>query len=265
MSQKKQALQHGVGRTVDGQFGQPDMLVRLDAQKRECDAGVIFHAGRALELALQVLYARGTDRIPGREYPGVPEKEIERDRKSHSLERLYARVLIDMSERPLGAAFEHVYQEALHRGLVDVVVDRKIRTTVFLPESKPFYVARIDKISDGVESTRDHTGDSELSDSARWHEVFESMFSAASGADLQTDPGNFVEFLQMADTVYYDSDIDVHRRRNMRWAGYSARDHEYGRPYKTIGTAFFARLVRGVIGISLGNRGRGQKVSLTGG
>ncbi len=36
----------------------------------------------------------------------------------------------------------------------------------------------------------------------------------------------------------------------MRWAHYSARDHEYGRPYVVIGTKFFARLVRGVIGLS---------------
>ena len=36
----------------------------------------------------------------------------------------------------------------------------------------------------------------------------------------------------------------------MRWAGYSARDHEYGRPYVVIGTGFFGRLVNRVIKLS---------------
>lgn len=36
----------------------------------------------------------------------------------------------------------------------------------------------------------------------------------------------------------------------MRWAHYSARDHERGRPYVVVGTRFFARLVRGLVAMS---------------
>ena len=58
----------------------------------------------------------------------------------------------------------------------------------------------------------------------------------------------FEDFLQKADSVYYAGESS--KRKNMRWAHYSARDHEYGRPYVVIGTKFFARLVRGIIGLS---------------
>ena len=36
----------------------------------------------------------------------------------------------------------------------------------------------------------------------------------------------------------------------MRWAHYSARDHERGRPYVVVGTRFFARLVQGLVGMA---------------
>ena len=61
----------------------------------------------------------------------------------------------------------------------------------------------------------------------------------------------FVKFLKKADSVYYAGDTSKTKmRENMRWAHYSARDHEYGRPYVVIGTKFFARLVRGIISLS---------------
>ena len=40
----------------------------------------------------------------------------------------------------------------------------------------------------------------------------------------------------------------------MRWEHYAARDHEPGQPYVVIGCAFFARLVRGVVGVSNNQR-----------
>ena len=55
--------------------------------------------------------------------------------------------------------------------------------------------------------------------------------------------GSFREFLLKADVAYYG-------RRNMRWAHYSARDHERGRPYVTIGTRFLSRLVQGLVEVA---------------
>lgn len=60
---------------------------------------------------------------------------------------------------------------------------------------------------------------------------------------------SFSDFLKKADAVYYRADAKG-RRGNMRLAHYSARDHEYGRPYVVAGTKFFARLVKGVVGLS---------------
>lgn len=67
---KHSILAHGVGRTVLTE-GLIDSEVRLHAQKRDCNATITFHAGRAVELSLQLIYAYGTDEIIGREYPGV--------------------------------------------------------------------------------------------------------------------------------------------------------------------------------------------------
>ncbi len=39
-------------------------------------------------------------------------------------------------------------------------------------------------------------------------------------------------------------------RKNMRWAHCSARELEYGRPYVVAGIMFFARLVKGMVGLS---------------
>lgn len=48
----------------------------------------------------------------------------------------------------------------------------------------------------------------------------------------------FGEFLKKADAVYYADDVRG-PRKNMRWAHYNARDHEYGeRPHVVAGIMF---------------------------
>ena len=64
---KRRILEYGVGRTTMTRSGADAQ--RLDAQRRECDGSIMFHAGRAMELALHVLYARGMDRILGARLP----------------------------------------------------------------------------------------------------------------------------------------------------------------------------------------------------
>ena len=49
--------------------------------------------GESMELALHIVYARGADRILGREYPGVPKAQINEDRGSHSLAELHCRII----------------------------------------------------------------------------------------------------------------------------------------------------------------------------
>jgi len=50
----------------------------------------MYHAGRALEVALHVVYARGANRIMGREYPGVSKTEMDKDRgRGHGLRLVY--------------------------------------------------------------------------------------------------------------------------------------------------------------------------------
>lgn len=63
---KRKTLECGVGRmTTRSSVAHTEL--QLDAQKRTCEARVVFHAGRALEIALHVIYVRATDRILGRE------------------------------------------------------------------------------------------------------------------------------------------------------------------------------------------------------
>ena len=72
---------------------------RLNAQIRECDGQMVSHAGRALELSMQIVYARGKDRIMGRGYPGVPAKQLEQDLYGgHSLFKLYERVVQELEK-----------------------------------------------------------------------------------------------------------------------------------------------------------------------
>ena len=55
---RRDSMCFGVGRTAAKSSDSPDRDLRLDAQKRECNGLIVFHAGKALETALQVIYAK---------------------------------------------------------------------------------------------------------------------------------------------------------------------------------------------------------------
>lgn len=249
---KRRALEYGVGKTTARLSG-ADSRIALDAQKRECDAQMVSHAGRALELALHVIYARGVDRIMGRDYPGVPEYELdkhrrnlEKDRKTHNLRKLYGRILRELGNDEIKSGLEDVYQRALHTGITSFYVDGKLVGSVFLPGNVPFKEVVRRSLMDGAEMTLDHSSVGDM---------MGAMLGLGGGhSEFSRMPDDTFElFLTKADAVYYGSDTDG-TRRNMHWAKYSARDHEYGRPYVVIGTEFFARLVRGVVEFSEENQ-----------
>ena len=235
---KLDTLSFGVGRTVY-EDGKGDSKVRLDAHTRECQAQITFHAGRAVELAMHTVYGYGADRILGREFPGVDKNKLREDRSTHSLSGLYKRIRKDLANRDMSSAFEEVYQIALHQGVTGVYLDGKLHGSYLLGDDQPFIQHNRRSVIDGAEMTLDHAG---------------------RGGPLSLDRGeisefeklpfsNFSEFLDKADAVYYKADSNA-KRRNMRWAHYSARDHEFGRPYVVAGVKFFARLIKGVIGLS---------------
>ena len=230
---KRDSLAFGVGRTAAKSPGSPDREMRLDAQRRECDGLIVFHAGKALETALQIIYAKVSNRIPGREYPGVSSDRMRQDRRSHSLKALYDAILNSVETRPelhgqLELEFESVFQTAYHQGIKDLIVDREIVHRFFLGEDTPFREARIGGLKHGAEFTMDHSG------------FFQLLTLPDGQSDFARLPcGNFPEFLAKADVAYYG-------QRNMRWAHYSARDHEPGRTYVVVGTRFFGRLVQGL-------------------
>ena len=234
-----QALKHGVGRTVKTANG-PNSKIQLDAQKRECEAQIVSHGGRALEIALHVVYARGADRIMGREYPGVSKSQLREDKESHNLKNLYDRIITEFSDRNMKEAFEDVYQTALHSGVTDLYLDHDLIWSFLFPDSVPFKEIQRNAMMGGSEMTLDHS------------DGFRSLFGSSSGGYstfTQMPDDSFESFLAKADAVYYEGDNTV-RRRNMRWANYSARDHEYGRLYVIIGTEFFGRLVNGIVKLS---------------
>ena len=235
---KLDALVHGVGRTVHSASG-GDEKVRLDAQKRECQAQMTFHAGRSLEVAMQIVYACGADRIMGRVYKGIDEKVLQNDRKSHNLSKLYRRIIGDLAGRNMSDAFEEVYQLALHKGVTDLCIDDELHGSYLLGDDHPFVVCNMRSVIDGAEMTHDHADEGHSLSSG------EKEISQFDQLSLRT----FEEFLRKADSVYY-LDVTHDKRRNMGWARYSARDHEYGRPYVVAGIGFFARLVKEVIGLS---------------
>ena len=245
---KRRTLEYGVGRTT-ARLSVADSEIQLDAQKRESEAQLVFHAGRALELALHVVYARGADRILGREYPGVSDDQIkkDRDRKSHNLEPLYGRILQELSDPNMKDAFEDVYQRALHDGVIDMYLDEKLIESMSLVENLPFREVTRRRMMDGAEMTLDHSGPKELMRAIIGGSHGESEF-------IRMPHDMFESFLTKADAVYYKADSSgkdsAGKRKNMRWAHYSARDHEYGRPYVVVGTEFFARLVKGIIELS---------------
>ena len=231
---KRDSLSFGVGRVV-ASSSDPDRDLRLDAQRRECDGLVVFHAGKALETALQIIYAKVNNRIRGRDYPGVSSAQMQQDRQTHSLKALYDDILVSVDARPeirkqLIDEFESIYQTALHKGVVDLVVDGKVVRQVFLGEDAPFREAKMGGgLRHGAEITMDHSSFTQLLTPMQGESDF-----------AQLPYRNFPEFLAKADATYYG-------RRTMRWSHYSARDHEPGRRYVVVGTRFFARLVRGLV------------------
>ena len=234
---KRDSLTFGVGRTAAKSPGSPDREMRLDAQKRECDGLIVFHAGKALETTLQVIYAKVNNRIPGREYPGVSSDQMRQDRLTHSLKDLYDAILNSVESRPelheqLEQEFESVFQTEYHKGIQDLIVDGELVRRFFLGEDTPFREARIGGLKHGAEFTMDHSD-------------FRQLLTPPDGeSDFARLPcGKFTEFLVKADVAYYGE-------KNMRWAHYSARDHERGRTYVVVGTRFFARLVQGLVAMA---------------
>ena len=237
---KRDSLAFGVGRTAAKSPGSPDQEMRLDAQKRECDGLIVFHAGKALETALQVIYAKVNNRIPGREFPGVSSSQMREDRRTHSLKDLYTRVLRSAEVRPelpdrLEQEFESVFQTAFHKGIQDLIVDGELVRRFFLTEDTPFREANVGGLKHGAEFTMDHSDFSQL------------LIPPGEGQSdfAQLPCGNFPEFLAKTDIAYYG-------QNNMRWAHYSARDHERGRTYVVVGTRFFGRLVQGLVAMAAG-------------
>ena len=234
---KRDSLSFGVGRAAKKSSDSPDRDMRLDAQKRECDGLIVFHAGKALETSLHIIYAKTNNRILGREYPGVSATRMSKDRRSHSLAALYDDILESIETQPelrkqLEDEFESIYQTAFHRGVQDLIVDGELVHRCFLVEDAPFREARIGGLRHGAQITMDHSS-------------FRQLLTPPEGASdfSQLRCRNFHEFLVKADVAYYG-------RSNMRWAHYSARDHERGRPYVVVGTRFFARLVQDLVAMS---------------
>ena len=241
---KRNILEHGVGRTTSTTGG-IDSKVQLHAQQRDCDAAITFHAGKAVELSMQLIYAHGTDRVMGREFPGVRQSTIKKDvEKGHDLVRLYHRILEAMADRHIKEGLEDTYQRAINRGINGVYVDGEFSWWEFATiEDIPFHEEAIRFIGDGMEMTADHT------------EPGDVLFPRKQSTDFATMPlDKFAQFLEKADAAYYAGDIRDQEgrtsRKNMRWADYSARDHEYGRVYAVAGMNFFARLVNELVGLA---------------
>ena len=237
-SAKSESLVYGVGRATM-KFQDSGGAARLEAQRRECQAQIVSHAGRALELALHILYARGTDRIIGRGYPGMSEEERRRDfAGGHSLTALYERIVREVAKLRLEDALEFAYQHALHKGVTDIYVEDELIGSVFLAGESPFSERSTSRMSDGEEHTMDHSD-------------MRGLFAQPDGTSrfAQMPIDTFKQFLMKADAVYYEDDAPRTRgrRRNMRWGNYAARDHESARPFVTVGVRFFGRLVQEVV------------------
>ena len=235
-----EALDYGVGRTAM-KFEDSGGAGRLGAQRRECEGQIVSHAGRALELALHVIYARGADRIIGRGYPGMAQAERDRDFKDgHSLAALSARIVDDLAKPRLADALEDAYQTALHKGITDFYVEDELIGSLFLTGEAPFAEESASRLAGGEEHTMDHSD---------FRDLFVQPDGASAFAAMPID--TFERFLAKADAVYYEDDAPRRsgRRRNMRWGNYSARDHEIGRPFVTLGVRFFGRLVQGLVAL----------------
>ena len=239
---KHSAIEHGVGRTGAG-HDSGERKARVAAQLRECEAQMNFHAGRALDLAMQLVYAKGTDRVLGREYPGVDGKAIREDWKTHDLKRLYDRIVAEVG-RGVDDEFEDTYQQALHKGFLDLILDDEFLRRITLPRNAPFTERSKGGTTAGADMTLDH-GD--------FRDALGFTALKTKSDFGQLPQATFPEFLMKADSMYYASDVKG-SRRNMRWEHYASRDHESGRPYVVIGCEFFARLVRGIVDLSNNQR-----------
>ena len=164
---KRESLVFGVGRSAARSSDHPDRDMRLDAQKRECDGLIVFHAGKALETSLQLIYAKVNNRIPGREYPDVSSKQMKRDRRTHKLADLYNLLLVSVETKPelreqIADEFESIFQTAYHKGVHALIVDGKLVHRFFLLEDAPFREVRIGGLRHGVELTMDHSNFDQL-------------------------------------------------------------------------------------------------------
>ena len=119
---RRDTLVYGVGRTTM-KFQDSGGAARLEAQRRECEGQIVSHAGRALELALHIIYARGADRIIGRGYPGMSQEERTRDFEyGHSLTALYQRIVAEVAKPRLedaktGPTHVNDFSQVRHSGI----------------------------------------------------------------------------------------------------------------------------------------------------
>ena len=235
---RRDSLAFGVGRTLM-KFQDTGGAGRLEAQRRECEGQIVSHAGRALELALHIIHARGADRIIGRGYPGMTQAERDQDFKDgHSLVALRARIIHDLDKPRLADALESAYQTALHKGVTDIYVKGDHVASLFLSGEAPFTELSTSRLADGEEHTMDHSS---------FRDLFARPDGTSSFASMPID--SFEQFLAKTDAVYYEDDTPRRsgQRRNMRWGNYSARDHEIARPFVTVGVRFFGRLVQALV------------------
>lgn len=147
---------------------------------------------------------------------------------------------MDISD--LDRAFEDKYQHAFHRGIVSIYNGGEKISDIVSLDQHPFTekATGTGALRFGGEHTMDHS-------------TIKDIFVRPDGTSdfSKLSERTFQEFLKKADSVYYKDDIAKKgRRRNMRWGGYSARDHEIGRPYVVVGVYFFSRLVQGIIELS---------------
>ena len=240
---ERDILDYGVGQTVDtGSYR--DASIRMEVRRRECDARLTSSAGRAVERALKLIHACGTDRIMGREFPSVDEQQMKKDtQRGHGLTVLWKTILEDMGDRDMKIGLEDAYQKALNRGLLVVTLDDKEMWTVFASiEDIPLREHFTGGVSDGEEYTIDHLSAGSLM-FGPFHKGEKSEFS-------KLPISTFKQFLEKADRAYYERDSGHGRRRNLSWESYSARDHERSRPYAVAGMRFFARLAKELVGLS---------------
>lgn len=184
-----------------------------------------------METALQVIYAKINNRIPGREYPCVSPTQMRQDRGTHCLKALYTQILQFVEARSelagqLEQEFETVFQTAYHKGVQDLIVDGELVHRFFLAKHAP--------------SGKPQSGDTGTGPTSPWTTLTLLNSLSRTRKASQNSPGYHAATYRIA---YYG-------QRNMRWAHYSARDHERGRTYVVIGTRFFARLVQGLVAIA---------------